>query len=156
MAPLASRVTPMVSELVSTQTVNSFPSMHQSPRSGSFCVTLAIVSVSMLLRVASCTSSSHSNDTEVAHHFIAATATLNQPHMGKWPTSFSHTEKVLQWVMTGWTSGMSLLLLQRSLSLSLYCCWRAILAPLLHPGEAPALCMSTRNAQNVFWPPRKT
>ena len=76
-APLASRVTPMASEQASTQTVNSFLSMHQSPYIGSSRVTLAMVSVSMLLRVASCTSSSHPDITEVACYFMAVTATMS-------------------------------------------------------------------------------
>ena len=115
MAPLASRATSMASEQASTKTVNSFPSSLWIIR-----VTLAMVSVSMLLRVASRTSLSHPDDTEVACCFIAAIPTLSQPHMGKLPTSFPHTEKMLGRVMTGGTSGMSLPLLQRSLSL--HCC----------------------------------
>ena len=57
MAPLASRITPMASELASTKTVNSLPSTHQSPHTGSSRVTLVTVSVNMLLRKASRTSS---------------------------------------------------------------------------------------------------
>ena len=113
MASLASRATPMANDLASTQTVNSFPSTHQSPRNGSSRVTLGTVSVSMLLRVASRTSSSHPDDTEVSRCFMAASATLSQPHMGKWSTNFPHTEKVLRRVMTGGTSRASPPLLQR-------------------------------------------
>ena len=120
MAPLATRATSMASELTSTQTMNSFPSTHQSPRTASSRVTLATVSVSMLLWIASRTSSSHPNDTEVPRRSIAATVTLSQLHTRKWLTSFLQ-KKVLRRVRTGGTSGASLPLLQRSLSLSPRC-----------------------------------
>ena len=116
MAQLVSRATPMASELASTQAVNSLPSTYQSLCTGLSQVTLAMVLVSMPFRVASCTSSFHPDDTEVACHFIAATATLSQPHTWNWPTSFQHTEKLLQQVMTGGTSRASLSLLQQSFS----------------------------------------
>ena len=76
------RATPRASELASTQTVNSFPSTHQFPRTGSSWVTLATVSVSMLCKAASRTSSSHPDYIDVARRFIATTATLSQPHTG--------------------------------------------------------------------------
>ena len=98
MDPLSSRVTPMASELASTQTVSSFMLTHQSPCPRSSCITLSIVSVITHLRVMSCTSSSHPDITEVTRHFMASATTLNQLHTGKWPTSFLHMEKVIRQV----------------------------------------------------------
>ena len=120
----------MAREVVSTHMVNSFPLTHQSPHTGSSQVTLAMVSVSMLLRVASRTSSSYPDDTEVACHFIGTTTTtLSQPHTGKWPMSFPPTEKVLRRMMTGGTSWVSPPLLQWSLSPLLLTCSPSTTAP---------------------------
>ena len=131
MDPLSWKATPMASELASTQTVSSFPLTRQSPRTGSSCIILFIVSVIMHLRVTSCTSSSHVDVTEVTRHFMAAAATLSQPHTGKWPTSFSHMKKVLRREITGGTSRMSLSRPQRSFSPSLLACSLSTFAPIL-------------------------
>ena len=108
MDPLSSRVTSISSELASTQKGSTFLSMHQLPHTGMCCITLFIVLFIMYHRVTLCTSSSHPDVTEVMCHFMAAAATLNQPHIGKWPTSFPHKEKVLRRVITGGTSRSSL------------------------------------------------
>ena len=118
---LSSRMTPIASELASTQMVSSFPLIHQLPCMGLSGITLSIVSVIIYLGVTSCTSLSHPYVTEITWRFIAAAATLSHLHIGKWPTSFPHKEKVLRWVITGGTSWTSLPRLQSFSSSPLMC-----------------------------------
>ena len=90
--PFDSNATPVATELASTQTVISLPSVHQFPPTGSASRTLVKVSANIWLREAFLILSSQPFVTAVARRFINATAIQSHPHTGKWPTSFSQRE----------------------------------------------------------------
>ena len=90
--PFVSNATPVATELASTQTVISLPSVHQFPPMGSASHSLVKVSANIWLREAFLILSSQPLVTAVAKCFINATATLSHPHTGKWPTSFPQRE----------------------------------------------------------------
>ena len=149
MAPLASRATPMAGELASTQMVNSFPSTYQSPRpshsSHGFGQHTSQSSISHFIvpswRHRGCTSFySHHRHSELAAY-------------GKVTHQFSIHRKGAP---VRWQVEPSERHRLSSNKVSLRCCWCVVLALSPHFGEALALCISTWNAQNVFWPPGKT
>ena len=73
---------PVATELASTQTVISLPSIHQFPPTGSASRTVVKVSANMWQREAFLILSSQPFVTAVARHLINATATLSHPHTG--------------------------------------------------------------------------
>ena len=142
-ALLASRTTPMASELASTQTVNSFPSSywiipsHSGHSFGQHASQSSITHFTV-------PSQEHRGCTSFHRHHCHSEATA----CGEVAHCFPHTEKVLWRVMNVTHPSFN--------KVSFYCHWWAILALSPHSGEVLAPCMLIWNTQNVFWLPRKT
>ena len=90
--PFISNATPVATQLTSTQTVISLPSIQQFPPTGSASRTLVKVSANIWQREVFLILSSQPFVTAVARCLINATATLSHTHTGKWPTSFPQRE----------------------------------------------------------------
>ena len=106
--PFVSNAPLVATELASTQTVISLPSIRQFPPTGPASHTLVKVSAK---REAFLILSSQPFVTAVARHLINATAIQSHPHTGKWPTSFPQRENT-RWRVN--PSGISGIWLPRS------------------------------------------
>ena len=98
--PLISITSPVINELAFTQTVTSCPLMYQVPCTEPVCVTLVKIFAIIRLRRMSFISLSHPVVKAFTLRFTNAVVTHNQPHTGKCPVNFPHTEKITQQVST--------------------------------------------------------
>ena len=106
---LLSTATVVTNKFAFTSTVTSCPLMHQVPCTGSACITFMKMSSISL---------SHPVVKAFTLHFSNMVATHNQPHTGKCPVNFPHTEKITWQVRTLRTIGSSLLWHHHSLPCS--------------------------------------
>ncbi|KFD70542.1 hypothetical protein M514_17335 [Trichuris suis] len=87
MEPSTSSAAPMASALASTQTLARFPETSHLPLTGSSLLTLAAISLRRGFNQPSSTASSQLDVAAVTVLLMKATATLSQPHTGKWPVN---------------------------------------------------------------------